>query len=170
MCNGHLNASIDTWGVTPSHPKCGKWIEVQVCKIDTFFSSSPLPFLGVDLLFTSDGANVKPFVLGFHPSLCLLHSYPDQERVMESARDREIEACRGTLLLTPLIRSQRYLMQRKTVRVIGAGGHSKRFIWEAANHYQIKVSDHPNKQTVHPQMPNQEIQEVTNPLFVQTAK
>ncbi|KAG7275746.1 hypothetical protein CRUP_009849 [Coryphaenoides rupestris] len=93
----------------------------------------------VDLLFTSDGATVKPIVLGFHPSLCLRHSYPDQERDMESARDREIEACRGTLLLTPLIRSQCYLMRGKTVLVIGAGGHSKRFIWEAANHYQIKI-------------------------------
>lgn len=92
------------------------------------------------MLFTCDGATIKPVVLGFHPSLCLHYSHPDQEREIRSS-DSEMEACRGTLLLTPLIRSHCYLMQGKTVLVIGAGGYSKKFIWEAANHYQLKVSE-----------------------------
>jgi carnosine synthase len=91
------------------------------------------------LLFTSDGATIKPVVLGFHPSLCLHSSYPEQEWEIQPSGS-EMEACRGTLLLTPFIRSQRYLMSGKTVLVIGAGGYSKSFIWEAARHYQLKVS------------------------------
>lgn len=47
---------------------------------------------------------------------------------------------RGTLLLTPLLRSQYYLMQEKTVLVVGAGGHSKKFIWGAAKKYKLKVN------------------------------
>ncbi|XP_059918402.1 carnosine synthase 1-like [Gadus macrocephalus] len=94
--------------------------------------------IGVDLLFTSDGATIKPVVLGFHPSLCLHSSYPEQEWEIQPS-DSEMEACRGTLLLTPFIRSQRYLMSGKTVLVIGAGGYSKSFIWEAARHYQLKI-------------------------------
>ncbi|XP_030223547.1 carnosine synthase 1 isoform X2 [Gadus morhua] len=94
--------------------------------------------IGVDLLFTSDGATIKPVVLGFHPSLCLHSSYTEQEWEIQPSGS-EMEACRGTLLLTPFIRSQRYLMSGKTVLVIGAGGYSKSFIWEAARHYQLKI-------------------------------
>ncbi|CAL8355117.1 unnamed protein product [Merluccius merluccius] len=100
--------------------------------------SAQTDMIGVDLLFTFDGATIKPVVLGFHPSLCLHYSQPDQEQEIKSS-DGEMEACRGTLLLTPLIRSQHYLMQGKTVLVIGAGGYSKKFIWEVANHYQLKI-------------------------------
>ena len=92
------------------------------------------------MLFTSDGATIKPVVLGFHPSLCLHSSYPEQEWEIKPS-DSEVEACRGTLLLTPLIRSQRYLMSGKTVLVIGAGGYSKNYIWEVARHYQLKVRE-----------------------------
>ncbi|KAM4621856.1 carnosine synthase 1-like [Polymixia lowei] len=94
--------------------------------------------IGVDMLFTSDGSIIKPVVLGFHPSLCLHSSFPEQGIEMEMC-DSEMEACRGTMLLTPLIRSQCYLMQGKTVLVIGAGAYSKKFIWEAAKHYKLKV-------------------------------
>ncbi|KAK0150647.1 Carnosine synthase 1 [Merluccius polli] len=100
--------------------------------------SAQTDMIGVDLLFTFDGATIKPVVLGFHPSLCLHYSQPDQEQEIKSS-DGEMEACRGTLLLTPLIRSQHYLMRGKTVLVIGAGGYSKKFIWEVANHYQLKI-------------------------------
>ncbi|KAJ8015335.1 hypothetical protein DPEC_G00025050 [Dallia pectoralis] len=95
--------------------------------------------IGVDLLFTVNGSSIIPVVLGFHPSLCLHSSLLDQGIGMETC-DSGIEGWnRGTLLLTPLIRSQCYLMQGKTILVVGAGGHSKKFIWKAAKHYQLKI-------------------------------
>uniref|UniRef100_A0A667WZH1 ATP-grasp domain-containing protein n=1 Tax=Myripristis murdjan TaxID=586833 RepID=A0A667WZH1_9TELE len=100
--------------------------------------SAQTDMIGVDLIFTSDGSTIKPVVLGFHPSLCLQSSIPEQRTVKEIF-DRETEACRGTLLLTPFTRSQCYLMQEKTVLVVGAGSYSKKFIWEAAKHYKIKI-------------------------------
>ncbi|XP_071758193.2 carnosine synthase 1-like [Centroberyx gerrardi] len=94
--------------------------------------------IGVDLLFTSDSSIIKPVVLGFHPSLCLHSSFPEQ-RIEKEVPDSEMEACRGTLLLTPLTRSQCFLMQGKTVLVVGAGAYSKKFVWEAAKHYKLKI-------------------------------
>ncbi|XP_060084792.1 carnosine synthase 1-like isoform X2 [Ylistrum balloti] len=43
------------------------------------------------------------------------------------------------LVDTMVQRSQRHLMQGKTILVIGAGGFSKRFIWKAAQDYGIKI-------------------------------
>ncbi|XP_056133213.1 carnosine synthase 1-like [Lampris incognitus] len=94
--------------------------------------------IGVDLLFTSDGSVMKPVVLGFHPSCCLHSSFPEKETKTERS-DSEMEACRGTLLLAPFIRSQCYLMEGKTVLVVGAGAYSKKFIWEAAKHYKLRI-------------------------------
>lgn len=92
--------------------------------------------MGVDLLLTLDGPVIKPVVLGFHPSLCLLSAFPEQGA---AGRDPGAEGCQGTLLLAPLIRSQVYLMQGRTVLVVGAGAHSKKFIWEQAQRYRIKI-------------------------------
>ncbi|XP_045064045.1 carnosine synthase 1-like isoform X1 [Coregonus clupeaformis] len=97
--------------------------------------------IGVDLLFTMDGYIISPVVLGLHPSLCLRSSFSDRGMGMEmEGCDSGIEGwSRGTLLLTPLTRSQYYLMQGKTVLVVGAGGHSKKFIWGAAKKYKLKI-------------------------------
>ncbi|KAL0974050.1 hypothetical protein UPYG_G00214750 [Umbra pygmaea] len=95
--------------------------------------------IGVDLLFTSDGSIITPVVLGFHPSLCLHSSMLELGTAMDTSNS-EIEGWnKGTLLLTPLTRSQCYLMQGKTVLVVGAGGHSKKFIWTAAKQYKLKI-------------------------------
>ncbi|XP_038867865.1 carnosine synthase 1-like [Salvelinus namaycush] len=94
---------------------------------------------GVDLLFTMDGSIIRPVILGLHPSLCLHSSFQERGMGMEGC-DSGIEGwSRGTLLLTPLTRSQYYLMQGKTVLVVGAGGHSKRFIWKTAKQYKLKI-------------------------------
>lgn len=45
----------------------------------------------------------------------------------------------GPLVETMVQRSQRHLMDGKTILVVGAGGFSKRFIWDAARDYGIKV-------------------------------
>ncbi|XP_042181755.1 carnosine synthase 1-like [Oncorhynchus tshawytscha] len=95
--------------------------------------------IGVDLLFTMDGSIIRPVILGLHPSLCLHSSFQERGMGMEGC-DSGIEGwSRGTLLLTPLTRSQYYLMQGKTVLVVGAGGHSKKFIWKTAKQYKLKI-------------------------------
>eukprot|EP00063_Salmo_salar_P093161 XP_014067996.1 PREDICTED: carnosine synthase 1-like [Salmo salar] len=95
--------------------------------------------IGVDLLFTMDGSIIRPVILGLHPSLCLHSSFQERGMGMEGC-DSGIEGwSRGTLLLTPLTRSQYHLMQGKTVLVVGAGGHSKKFIWKTAKQYKLKI-------------------------------
>ena len=43
------------------------------------------------------------------------------------------------LVDTMVYRSQKFVLQGKTIAVVGAGGMSKRFIWPEAMHYGIKV-------------------------------
>ncbi|XP_067104329.1 carnosine synthase 1-like [Osmerus mordax] len=90
--------------------------------------------IGVDILFTVNGPFLKPVVLGLHPTLCLQSSFPELEGC-----GRGTEGCQGTLLLTPFTRSHVYLMQGRTVLVVGAGAHSKKFIWEQAQRYKLKI-------------------------------
>uniref|UniRef100_A0A673W1Q8 Carnosine synthase 1-like n=1 Tax=Salmo trutta TaxID=8032 RepID=A0A673W1Q8_SALTR len=96
--------------------------------------------IGVDLLFTMDGSIIRPVILGLHPSLCLHSSFQERGMGMEGCDSGIEEWSRGTLLLTPLTRSQYHLMQGKTVLVVGAGGHSKKFIWKTAKQYKLKVN------------------------------
>jgi len=90
----------------------------------------------VDIIFTVNGPFLKPVVLGLHPTLCLQSSFPELEGC-----GRGTEGCQGTLLLTPFTRSHVYLMQGRTVLVVGAGAHSKKFIWEQAQRYKLKVME-----------------------------
>ncbi|KAM6953632.1 carnosine synthase 1-like [Aplochiton taeniatus] len=94
--------------------------------------------MGVDLIFTLDGSFIKPVVLGLHLSHCLHSSFQDQAMDLDGAGSG-FEASQGTLLLSPLIRSQYYLMQGKTILVVGAGAYSKKFIWEAAKQNKLKI-------------------------------
>ncbi|XP_036407075.1 carnosine synthase 1-like [Megalops cyprinoides] len=99
--------------------------------------------IGVDLLFTLSGWTITPVVLGLHPSRCLETSFlgggvAGWGRQLRGV-DEDRECCLGSLLHSPLTRSQCYLMEGKTVLVIGAGGFSKKFVWEAARQYRLKI-------------------------------
>ncbi|KAJ8262515.1 hypothetical protein GJAV_G00167310 [Gymnothorax javanicus] len=99
--------------------------------------------LGVDLLFTLSDSLISPMVLGLRPSPqlspCLLEDgiggWDEQARCM----GWNGQSYPGSLLHSPLVRSQCYLMKGKTVLVIGAGGYSKKFVWEAAKQYGLKI-------------------------------
>ena len=43
------------------------------------------------------------------------------------------------LIQNAITRSQKFLMIKKTVLVIGGGGHSKKYIWDVAKDYGIEV-------------------------------
>ncbi|KAG5845449.1 carnosine synthase 1-like isoform X1 [Anguilla anguilla] len=99
--------------------------------------------IGVDLLITLSGSIISPVVLGLRPSPQLSPHFLEGGMGGWDERGRGMwwdkEGCLGSLLHSPLARSQCYLMKGKTVLVIGAGGYSKKFVWEAANQYGLKI-------------------------------
>ncbi|XP_018610398.1 carnosine synthase 1-like isoform X2 [Scleropages formosus] len=97
--------------------------------------SAQSDLIGVDLLLTVSNSVISTIVLGLHPSLCL-HSSFQKPGFGGSGTQSD---CHGNLLHTPLTRSQCYLMEGKTILIIGAGGFSKKFVWEAAKKYHLKI-------------------------------
>ncbi|XP_059119390.1 carnosine synthase 1 isoform X2 [Peromyscus eremicus] len=99
-----------------------------------------IDFLGVDFVLTVAGRTLTPTVLKLNSGLCLeacgalegLWAAPRLGRSVE-------EAAAAPLVETMLRRSGRRLMDGKQLLVIGAGGVSKKFVWEAARDYGLKL-------------------------------
>ncbi|XP_048217401.1 carnosine synthase 1 [Perognathus longimembris pacificus] len=97
-------------------------------------------FLGVDFALTVVGRELTPVVLKLNCGLCLeacgalegLWAAPRPGRAAE-------EAAAAPLVETMLRRSAHCLMEGKQLLVIGAGGTSKKFVWEAARRYGLKL-------------------------------
>ncbi|XP_012876482.1 PREDICTED: carnosine synthase 1 [Dipodomys ordii] len=97
-------------------------------------------FLGVDFALTVVGRELTPVLLKLNCGLCLeacgalegLWAAPRPGRAAE-------EAAAAPLVETMLRRSAHCLMEGKQLLVIGAGGTSKKFVWEAARHYGLKL-------------------------------
>lgn len=101
-------------------------------------ASSPGP--GVDFVLTVAGRTLTPAVLKLNSGLCLeacgaLEGLWAAPRLGRSVK----EAVAAPLVETMLRRSGRHLMEGKQLLVIGAGGISKKFVWEAARDYGLKV-------------------------------
>ncbi|XP_066544297.1 carnosine synthase 1 [Amia ocellicauda] len=83
---------------------------------------------------------VTPVILGLHPWSCLqsccLGGGVGWRR--QGGMEEE-EGCVGSLLHSPLSRSQRHLLQEKRVLVVGAGGDSKAFVWEVAKEFGVEI-------------------------------
>lgn len=95
---------------------------------------------GVDFVLTVVGRTLTPVVLKLNSGLCLeacgaLERMWAAPRLVRSAE----EAAAAPLVETMLRRSGRHLMDGKQLLVIGAGGVSKKFVWEAARDYGLKV-------------------------------
>lgn len=104
----------------------------------SFRAFSPGP--GVDLVLTVIGRTLTPVVLKLNSGLCLeacgaLEGLWAVPRLRRSAE----EAAAAPLVETMLRRSGRHLMDGKQLLVIGAGGVSKKFVWEAARDYGLTV-------------------------------
>ncbi|XP_019593298.1 carnosine synthase 1 [Rhinolophus sinicus] len=98
-------------------------------------------FLGVDFALTVAGGALTPVALELNRGLCLeacgalegLWASPRSGPVAEEA------AAAAPLVETMLRRSARCLMEGKQLLVIGGGGFSKKFVWEAARDYGLKL-------------------------------
>ncbi|XP_053306362.1 carnosine synthase 1 [Spea bombifrons] len=97
--------------------------------------------LGVDFLLTIVDYVVTPVILGVTSTHCL-EGCGIHECLLSSVvagGSIAMNSASRPLLETMVRRSLSYVMEGKEVLVIGAGGISKKFIWEAARDYGIKV-------------------------------
>ncbi|CAH2321417.1 carnosine synthase 1 [Pelobates cultripes] len=97
--------------------------------------------LGVDFLLTVVDYMVTPVILGITSNYCLescgIHECLQGSLV--AGGSNAIISASTPLLETMLQRSLIYVMEKKEVLVVGSGGISKAFIWEAAKIYGIKI-------------------------------
>lgn len=95
----------------------------------------------MDFALTVAGGALTPVALELNGGLCLeacgvlegLWAAPRAGQVAEEA------AAAAPLVETMLRRSARCLMEGKQLLVVGGGGFSKKFVWEAARDYGLKV-------------------------------
>nr|KAF6437112.1 carnosine synthase 1 [Molossus molossus] len=98
-------------------------------------------FLGVDFALTVAGGALIPVALELNSGLCL-----EACGALEGlwAAPRSGTATKEAAAATPLVetmlrRSARCLVEGKQLLVIGAGGVGKKFVWEAARDYGLKL-------------------------------
>nr|XP_033775886.1 carnosine synthase 1 isoform X2 [Geotrypetes seraphini] len=95
--------------------------------------------LGVDFLLTLVDQNVTAIALELNAHLCLetcaVFETVNQPLAVAGAR----ESAERLLVSVMLKRSQCFIMEGKQILVIGAGGVSKKFVWESARDYGIKI-------------------------------
>lgn len=103
-------------------------------------SPRPRPGPGVDFALTVQGRTLTPVALELNSGPCL-EACGALEGLWAAQRPRSAaeEAAAAPLVETMLRRSAHYLMEGKQLLLIGAGGVSKKFVWEAARHYGLKV-------------------------------
>jgi len=94
----------------------------------------------VDFALTVAGRALTPVALELNGGLCLeacgaLEGLWAAQRPGLAAE----EAAAAPLVETMLRRSARCLMEGKQLLLLGAGGVSKKFVWEAARDYGLKV-------------------------------
>ncbi|XP_006034238.1 carnosine synthase 1 [Alligator sinensis] len=92
--------------------------------------------IGVDFLLTSSEEVLQLVALEMNSQLCL------ETCALFESMGQAVGVPRGSsqpLVETMLRRAQCHLMEGKHVLVIGAGGVSKKFVWEAAREYGLKI-------------------------------
>uniref|UniRef100_A0A5F5PH58 Carnosine synthase 1 n=1 Tax=Equus caballus TaxID=9796 RepID=A0A5F5PH58_HORSE len=97
-------------------------------------------FLGVDFALTVAGGALTPVALELNGCLCLEACGALEGLWAAPRRGPAAEAAAAAPLVeTMLRRSARCLMEGRQLLLIGAGGVSKKFVWEAARDYGLKL-------------------------------
>lgn len=152
-----LDTTLELWGVLDEAQK--KNIRVQIKEVseramkavmeeekkmhpkERGGNKTQTDVLGVDMLLTCIDYMVSPVILGVTTDLCL-ESCGIHECVLGSlaaGRSTIVDSASEPLIETMLRRSMTYVMEGKEVLVVGAGGISKKFIWQAAQSYGIRI-------------------------------
>ncbi|XP_078508033.1 carnosine synthase 1-like [Lissotriton helveticus] len=97
--------------------------------------------IGVDFVLTCVDQAITPVALGVNSHLCLRSCgvFDTMNCLNVSAACAGAESASSLLIQTMVKRSQCYIMEGKEVLVIGAAGISKKYIWESARDYGIKI-------------------------------
>ncbi|XP_075698268.1 carnosine synthase 1 [Rhinoderma darwinii] len=152
-----LDTTLELWGVLDETQKRNIWVQIKeasekvmktIMEEEKKMTSKErggnkvqTDVLGVDMLLVCVDYMVSPVVLGVSTDLCL-ESCGIHECLLGSlaaGKSTTVDSASGPLIETMLRRSLTYLMEGKEVLVIGAGGISKKFIWQAAQNYGIKI-------------------------------
>ncbi|XP_053548329.1 carnosine synthase 1 isoform X2 [Bombina bombina] len=152
-----LDTILEMWGVTDKGHKENVWAQLKETAERTMRvvmeqekkltpeerggHKAQTDILGIDFLLTLVDCMVTPVILGLNSGICL-ESCGIQECMMGSLAAGiavSINSASRPLVETMLRRSLNYVMEGKEILVIGAGGISKKFIWEAAREYGIKI-------------------------------
>ncbi|KAM3913638.1 carnosine synthase 1 [Leptodactylus fuscus] len=152
-----LDTTLELWGVLDETQKRNVWVQIKeaaekamrvimeeekkLTPEERGGSKVQTDVLGVDMLLTCADYTISPVVLGVTTSLCL-ESCGVHECVLGSlaaGKSTGVDSASEPLVETMLRRSMTYVMDGKEVLVIGAGGISKKFIWQAAQSYGIKI-------------------------------
>uniref|UniRef100_A0A803K2R7 Carnosine synthase 1 n=1 Tax=Xenopus tropicalis TaxID=8364 RepID=A0A803K2R7_XENTR len=152
-----LETTLELWGITDKSQKEDIWVQVKnvaeqtmrvVIDAEKKMTSeerggwkAQTDILGVDFLLTVVDYTVTPVIIGVTADLCL-ETCGIQECLLgylAASGPIPLNSATGPLVETMLRRSMSYVMEEKEVLVIGAGGISKKFIWEAARNYGIKI-------------------------------
>ncbi|XP_076444055.1 carnosine synthase 1-like isoform X1 [Babylonia areolata] len=106
--------------------------------------------VGIDLILSQEKGSIVPVVIEVNTHDCLFHV-----TMMEMMQPRLRGLAVNPLIRTMLHRSQRHVLEGRTVVVIGGGGYSKRHLWTEGAELGVKVvlvdSDprHPASRWVH---------------------
>ncbi|OCT72151.1 carnosine synthase 1 [Xenopus laevis] len=152
-----LETTLEMWGVTDKSQKEDIWVQVKKTAENTMRVvmeeekkmtseerggwKAQTDILGVDFLLTVVDYTVTPVIIGVTADLCL-EMCGIQECLLgnlAACGPIHVNSATEPLVETMLRRSMSYVMEEKEVLVIGAGGISKKFIWEAARNYGIKI-------------------------------
>ncbi|KAM4636149.1 carnosine synthase 1 [Discoglossus pictus] len=152
-----LDTTLELWGVIDKGHRDNIWAQIKETAERTMRvvmeqeqkltpeerggNKAQTDILGIDFLLTLVDYVVTPVILGLTSALCL-ESCGIQECLIGSlaaGSPVSVNFATGPLVETMLQRSLCYVMEGKEVLVIGAGGFSKKFIWEAARDYGIKI-------------------------------
>ncbi|OWF52029.1 carnosine synthase 1-like [Mizuhopecten yessoensis] len=109
-------------------------IEKEMTSLERGGVGGQTDIVGLDFVLGEKGGILTPIAIEVNSHDCTINC-----QLFESM-NHETQGCSvGPLVENMAHRSQRHIMQGKTILVIGAGGFSKRFIWKAARDYGIKV-------------------------------
>ncbi|XP_063814592.1 carnosine synthase 1 [Pseudophryne corroboree] len=152
-----LDTTLELWGVTNEKQKKNIWAQLKETSENVMRaimeeekkltskerggSKAQTDILGVDLLLTCADYMVTPVVLGVTTALCLENCGIHECMLgsLAAGKSINVNSASEPLIETMLRRSMTYVMEGKEVLVVGAGGISKKFIWQAARDYGIKV-------------------------------